>query len=183
MNTAGVLHMTNENKTNVSNTEETIAKLEAYLDLSFEIPKVVAFVKPGELRGYLNNVKDAVKADLEASQDIISREQSIIQDANRKAEELLRETKRQIEEQDIVKQAQIYAKQIVQEAQKQAQALLNEGQEVQQQLIVNSHKYVDHLFGDVEQHLREKIEKISGNRDELNASLEERMRKIEKMSS
>jgi len=174
--------MTNEINSSVSNTEESIAKLQTYMDMSFEIPNVVSFIRPKNLHAHLEEVKAAVVKDLKAARKITDEKEQILEDARKEAELLLLETKRQIEQQDIVKQAQIYAKQIVQEAQNQAQALLNEGQEVQQQLIINSHKYVDQLFEQVHVHLRDKMDKISENREELNASLEERMRKMEQMS-
>jgi L-ascorbate metabolism protein UlaG (beta-lactamase superfamily) len=175
--------MTTEN--NNQNEQHTLKEMDdliACVALAPSYIPTISFVKTAELKKHVDKLDKAVASVIENSEKVNTEKEKILQEAREEAQQLLLATRRKIEQQDVVQQAHAYAKQIVLEAQKKVQDLLVEGQEVQQQLILSSHKYVDHLFDNVDKHLEEKREKIAVNREELQRSLNERMNKMDKLS-
>ena len=176
-------------------TELKISDIEVFAETEkFFIPPAGAFVKRKKLLQLLDELKEAFNDDLKELREINRDKEKIINDAHDEARRIKQKAISEMENQDIVKRATAYATELAQkanekaertinEAKEQSEKLLNEAKDLRNQLIINSHRYVDTLFEDLEKELVKRQEELSVNREQLRLSLEKKMELMKKLSN
>jgi phage shock protein A len=157
-------------------TEQKITEIVNNLETEkIYVPPFGYFIKEKLMETYLKDLKSIATEELSELSDIKNMKEQIILDAQADGERIRQEARSEVERQDVVLQAREVAKEVIQKSQSKAESTLLEAKELRNQLIVNTHKYVDNLFDDLEKELVEKKEKISSNREVLRSSLDKKM--------
>jgi len=149
------------------------------------------FVKKTQLNQHFDELQAIVKEQMEASNDILARKESLIQEGEAEAQKIIEKTRREILNQDMVMEANEYANNLVIETRREAAEHLKESKEQSETMLIHAHEYLENVFTDMEikvdQHIESLIDQLSAiksviaeNRNEIRYSLQQRMESLDK---
>lgn len=151
-----------------------IKEIEGYVDSGRSVG-FGTFVKSTILNRHLNELKNIIEEQLLHANSILEQEQTIIRQARLQAKEIVESAKDEVMNQDIAQQAENYARDLVLKAQEEAKEKIKNASDLRQKMLINSHKYLENLFTEMEQQLLEQRQIISDNRDEIRDSLQKKI--------
>lgn len=136
-------------------------QLEEILNGGFKIPfspKVI--VDQDKVLGIVENIREILPEEIKQAQMIRGERNRILVEAQKQADLMIKETeehiKNLVDESEITKRAYQQAEEIIENAKRNAR-----------EIRIGTKEYVDNLLAELEKHLKEYLELIAKNREEI----------------